>query len=213
MHVASADDEELDLRARIGLLGTDGEREQAIALLFTRFEKPLMKFLADRFSDLPSDDRASIVHDAFIAIHEKAVDRTLDVDSPLHPLLFTVAKRRAIDKRRMASCRIRPDVELTEEVGNYLMGTETGRDWRLAVTLGKAAEIADEFRQFVGTLKGQQNRVASIMADFLPDLLTDQEIAEEVFVRAKSRITVMEVKGAKNALMAKFRSIMKRQLR
>ena len=50
------------------------------------------------------------------------------------------------------------------------------------------------------------------MADFLPDLLTDQEIADEVFVRAKTRITVMEVKGAKNALMAKFRSIMKRKL-
>jgi hypothetical protein len=50
------------------------------------------------------------------------------------------------------------------------------------------------------------------MADFLPDCLTDQEIAEEVFVRSKMRITVMEVKGAKNALMAKFREIMKRKL-
>src|SRR6266498_2114484 len=90
------------------------------------------------------------------------------MDSPLHPLLFTIAKWRAIDLRRMASCRIRADVELTEEVGEYLAGTETGRDWRLVVTLGKANEVSEEFRQFVGTLKGQQRRVASVMADFLP---------------------------------------------
>ncbi len=93
-----------------------------------------------------------------------------------------------------------------------MTGTETGRDRRLAVTLDKADEVRSEFRKFVGTLKGQQRRVASVMADFLPDWLTDQEIAEEVFVRSKMRITVMEVKGAKNALMAKFREIMKRKL-
>src|SRR5208283_4707649 len=130
MWVADADDEELDLQARVGLLGTDEEREQAIGLLVARFEGPLMKFLADRFSDLSSDDRASAVQDAFRVIHAKAVNRTLEVDSPLHPLLFTIAKRRAIDLRRMASCRIRPDVELTEEVGKYLAGTQTGQDWR-----------------------------------------------------------------------------------
>lgn len=212
MWVANADDEELDLRARIGLLGTDAEREEGVKLLVSRFQRPIMKFLADRFADLSSDDRASVVHDAFLAVHEKALDRTLNVDSPLHPLLFTVAKRRAIDLRRKASRRIHADAELTEKVGDYLAGTETGRDWRLAVTLDKADEVRDEFRKFVCTLKGQQRRVASVMADFLPDWLTDQEIAEEVFVRSKMRITVMEVKGAKNALMAKFREIMKRKL-
>jgi DNA-directed RNA polymerase specialized sigma24 family protein len=127
-------------------------------------------------------------------------------------LLFTVAKRRAIDLRRKASSRIRADAELTDEVGEYLAGTETGRDWRLAVTLAKADEVRDEFRRFVGTLKGQQRRVASVMADSLPDWLTDQEIAEDVFTRSKMRLTVMEVKGAKNALMAKFREILKRKL-
>ncbi|MDA1277975.1 MAG: hypothetical protein O2960_28605 [Verrucomicrobia bacterium] len=212
MWVANADDEELDLRARLGLLGTDEEREQAVKLLLSRFERPIMKFLADRFADLSADDRASAVHDAFLTVHEKSVNRTLDVDLPLHPLLFTVAKRRAIDLRRRASSRIRADAELTAEVGEYLVGTETGRDWRLAITLAKAEDVMEAFRKFIGTLKGQQRRVASVMADSLPDWLTDQEIAEDVFVRSEMRITVMEVKGAKNALMAKFREIMKRKL-
>jgi hypothetical protein len=103
-------------------------------------------------------------------------------------------------------------VNLSEEVGDYLKGTQTGRDWSLAVTLGKAGEVCEEFRLFVGTLKGQQRRVASVMADSLPDWLSDHEIAGEVFERTGQRVTAMEVKGAKNALMAKFRAILKRKI-
>lgn len=211
MQTTSTDDDELDLRARIGLLGPPEEREAAIGLLYSRFSRPLMKYLADRFSDLNSDERASVVQDVFIAVNDKAMDRSLNVDQPLTGFLFTVAKNKAIDLRRMHSSRIRADGELTEEVGDYLIGTDTGRDWRLAVTLGKTAEISDEFRVFVGTLKGQQRKVASVLADFLPDWLENQEIADEVFVRTRKRITVMEVKGAKNALMAKFRAILKQK--
>jgi DNA-directed RNA polymerase specialized sigma24 family protein len=212
MPTVNADDEELDLQARIGLLGTHQEREQAMELLYTRFKKPLMKFLANRFSDINSDERASAVHDAFRGVFDKAVDGTLDVDSPLTSLLFTIAQRRAIDLRRMGSKRIRADVELSEEVGDYLAGTDVGRDWKFAVTLSKTDEVVTEFREFVHGLKGQQLRVASIMADFLPDWLKDQEIADEIFMRTKQRITVMEVKGAKNALMTKFRAILKRKV-
>jgi DNA-directed RNA polymerase specialized sigma24 family protein len=212
MQTASTEDDELDLQARIGLLGTPEEREQALELLYRRFAKPIMKFLARKFGDLTSDERASAVHDGFRVVHDKAVDGTLNVDEPLTGLLFTVAKRKALDFRRRNSSRIRADVELTEHVGDYLAGTETGRDWSLVVTLGKAEEVCEEFRKFVGSLKGQQLKVASVMADFLPDWLDNQEIANEVFVRTGKRITVMEVKGAKIALMAKFKAIIKQKL-
>src|ERR1700690_36710 len=99
MQKTSTDDDELDLQARLGLLGTPGERDEAIELLYARFSKPLMKYLADRFSDLNSDERASVVQDVFIAVHTKAVARTLDVDEPLTGFLFTVAKNKAIDLR------------------------------------------------------------------------------------------------------------------
>lgn len=211
MQTTRTDDEQLDLQARIGLLGPPEEREAAIELLYSRFSKPLMKYLADRFSDLNSDERASVVQDVFMAVHTKAVEQSLNVDEPLTGFLFTVAKNKAIDLRRKHSSRIRADVELTEEVGDYLVGTDTGRDWNLAVVLGKAAEVSEEFRRFVGTLKGQQRKVASVMADFLPDWLENQEIADEIFVRTGKRSTVMEVKGAKIALMAKFKAILKQK--
>jgi len=211
MQTTAFEDDDLDLQARIGLLGTSKEKEEAVQLLFKRFARPLMSYMADTFADLTPDERASAVHDVFIAIYRMAENGTLDTDKPITGLLFTIIKRRGIDIRRKNSRRIRTDVELTDEVGDYLVGTETGRDWSLAVTLGKANEVSEAFRQFVLTLKGQQRRIASVMADFLPDWLSDQEIAEEVFSRTGQRITTMEVKGAKNALLAKFRALLKRQ--
>lgn len=206
-------DEELDLEARIGLLGTQQEKQEALLLLIRRYEGPLMKFLGDHFADLNVDERASAIQDAFLVVHQMAENKTLDTDNPLSNLIFTIAKRRAIDARRKNSRQIKADGEITDEVANYLAGTQTGQDWRLAVILEKTHEITAEFRQFVNTLKGQQRRVASVMADFLPDWLSDLEIAQEIFDRTQQRITTMEVKGAKNALMKKFRDILTRKIR
>src|SRR5262245_23152543 len=124
-------DDDLDLQARIGLLGTVAEREEAVRLLFARYERPVMRFLADRFPDLDSDERASAVHDAFRTLYKLANDGEFDPDRPVSGLLFTVAKRRALDLRRKNSRRIRADVNLNEELGENLAGTETGRDWSL----------------------------------------------------------------------------------
>lgn len=206
-------DEDLDLQARIGLLGDRQEKQDAVRTLFARFQAPVMKFLADLFSDLDPDDRASCVHDAFQTIYQMAEDSTLDTEKPLAPLVFTIAKRRAIDIRRKNSRRIKTDGNIAGEIGDLLRDTETGRDWHHARVLDKAEEVQEEFRKFVASLKGQQRRVASIMADFLPDTLSDQEIAQEIQTRSGQHMTTMEVKGAKNALMKKFREILKLKLR
>lgn len=206
-------DSDLDLQARIGLLGNLQEKQDAVQLLFTRFHAPVMKYLSDHFSDLDPDDRASAVHDAFRSIYRMAENGVLDTDEPLAPLVFTIAKRRAIDMRRGNSCRIKADGEIGEDVGMLLAGTQTGRDWNHVRLLEMADQVQEEFRGFVASLKGQQRRVASVMADSLPDVLTDQEIAQDIQARSKHFITTMEVKGAKNALMKKFREILKSKLR
>ena len=112
-------DEELDLQARIGLLGTFQEKQDAVLLLIRRYERPLMKFLGDDFSDLDMDERASVVQDAFIAVHEMAENRTLDADNPLSGLIFTIAKRRAIDTRRKNSRRVKADCEITDGTARF----------------------------------------------------------------------------------------------
>lgn len=215
MYQPTPQDEMLDLEARCLLIERDDEKRQAgVRLLFDRYRRPLTAFLRDRFPDLNDDERASAIDDVFIGIYDKAVEGSLNTDDDLSGLIFTIAKRRALDLRRKNSHRIPAGIKLLEEIGDFLKGTETGSDWRLAGILGKTQDVSDEFRQFVRTLTAaQQKRVASVMADALPDWLSDREIADEINSRFGIHISQLEVKGAKQAFMKKFREILKRRLK
>jgi DNA-directed RNA polymerase specialized sigma24 family protein len=203
----------LDLEARCLLLDDDlAKKQEAVRILKQRYERPLMAFLGELFGDLEVDDRAMVVNDALLEIYRRSLNGTLDANNELSGLLFTVAKRRAIDLRRRHSRRIPVGSKLAEDVGDYLRDTTTGSEWRLALIMEHAGAIADEFRAFVRTLTApQQRRVASVMADALPDWMTDREIADEIFDRFGTHVSQLEVKGAKQALMKKFRELMKRK--
>ncbi len=213
MQKLTPEDEMLDLEARCLLLEDDiAKKQEAVRLLKQRYERPLMAFLGELFGDIEADERAMVVNDALLEIYRRSVKGTLDANNELSGLLFTVAKRRGIDRRRRNSRRIPVGSKLAENVGDYLKDTGTGSDWRLAVIMEHAAAITDEFRAFVRTLTApQQKRVASVMADALPDWMTDREIADDVFERFGVHVSQLEVKGAKQALMKKFRELMKKK--
>jgi DNA-directed RNA polymerase specialized sigma24 family protein len=214
MHKLTPEDEMLDLEARCLLLEDDNAKKQAaIRLLKTRYERPVMAFLGDLFADLEADERATAVNDALSEIYRMSLDGTLDSNNELSGLIFTVAKCRAIDLRRHHSRRIPSAAKLPESVGDYLKDTDVGSDWRYVAILDRAADVMVEFRSFVRMLPRQQKRVGSIMADALPDQMTDREIADEILSRFGVHVSQLEVKGAKQALMKKFREILKRRLK
>lgn len=201
--------EELDLRVRCGLLGTPQEQEDAIVLLFNEYKRPLTANLRKNFPDLPSDEIASAIQDTFIAVDDNK-KKLGDTDQPLSPFLFTVANRRCIDARRRHARRIQTDDELTEEIAVAMNNTLTKLAWDEARSANQTREIIAEFRDFVQTLKGQQRRVATIVADYMPYLLSDREIADEIYVRSKIVVSAVEVKGAKTAMFQKFRELLER---
>jgi RNA polymerase sigma factor (sigma-70 family) len=202
--------EELDLRVRCGLLGTPQEQEDAIVLLFNKYKRPLMAYLGKNFPDLPSDEIASAIQDTFIAV-DKNKKKLGDTDQPLSRFLFTVANRRCIDARRRHARRIKTDDELTEEIATAMNGTLTKLAWDEARAANQTREIVDEFRDFVRELKGQQRRVATIVADYLPYLLSDREIADEIYVRGNIIVSAVEVKGARTAMFEKFSELLERR--
>ncbi|PTY01853.1 hypothetical protein DB347_25280 [Opitutaceae bacterium EW11] len=215
MQKLTPEDEMLDLEARCLLLEPDdAKKQEAIRLLKTRYERPLMAFLGELFSDLEAEERAAAINDALTEIYRMSIAGTLDADNELSGFIFTVAKFRAIDLRRRHSRRIPSAAKLPEGVGDYLKDTDVGSDWRLAATLDRATEVIEEFRTFVKTLKArQQKRVASVMADALPDQMSDREIADEIHTRFGIHVSQLEVKGAKQAFMKKFRELLKRRLK
>jgi len=213
MQDLTPEDEMLDLEARCLLLDDDfAKKQEAVRILKQRYARPLMGFLGELFGDLEVDERAMVVNDALLEIYRRSIKGTLDANNELSGLLFTVAKRRAIDRRRRSSRRIPVGSKLAENVGDYLKDSTTGSDWRLAVIMERAGAITDEFRAFVRTITApQQRRVASVVADALPDWMTDREIAGEIFERFEVHVSQLEVKGAKQALMNKFRDLMKKK--
>jgi DNA-directed RNA polymerase specialized sigma24 family protein len=201
--------EELDLRVRCGLLGTAEEQKDAIVLLFKEYKRPLMAYLRKNFPELPADDLASAVQDTFIAADENK-QKLGETNQPLSRFLFTVANRRGIDARRKRACRIQTDDELTDEIGRAIESTLTKLAWDRARTANRTGEIIEEFRAFVPTLKGRQRMVAAVFADYMPYLLSDREIAEEIYTRTKLVISAVEVKGARAAMLEKFRELLER---
>lgn len=203
--------EDLDLRVRFGLLGNAQEQEAAIVLAYDRYKKPLMAYLRKNFAELSSDEIASAVQDTFIAVHDNA-QKLGETDEPLSRFLFNVAKRRGIDARRKRARRIQTDDELTEEIAKAVENTLTKLAWERLRLAEKTSGVIEEFRAFATTLKGKQQLVASVLADYMPYLLNDRDIADEIYARKGLIVPTVEIKGAKAALFRKFRELIERRL-
>jgi hypothetical protein len=67
------------------------------------------------------------------------------------------------------------------------------------------------FRQFVKTLPRVQRIIAQVIANTLPGDLTDQEIADEIFLQTGDRPTVAQIRSARNQMELKFRALLKRR--
>lgn len=213
MLLGESTDEDFDLEIQIGLLGDEEERQEAATKLFNRYKERLMIFLEKKRPCLPAEDAATAVHEAIIEIFKMAETRPKDLEKPLRPLLFTIADRRAVDLFRKQTRRVKSDDQITEEIGNSLKGTETGSAWSnfccQRENKDRLSEVKREFNEFIVTLPKKQRLVAGVIADDF--LLSDQEISEELRLRQNMVVPVVEIKGAKQALMKKFRELLKKK--
>jgi len=205
-------EEDIDLEIQVGLLGDEQERREAITKLFSRYKERLMCWLENKHPLVPSDDLATAVHNAFIEVYRMAEDRPKALDDPLRPLLFTIADRRAVDESRKYLRRRRANDEIDKQIEAALGGTDTGAAWRAFCTSNEnnllASTIRKEFRAFAAALPRKQKVVAGVLINDL--LQSDGDIVSELRSR-NIVLTTMEVKGAKQALMKKFREILKKK--
>lgn len=204
------DENDLDLEVQLGLLGDDTEKREAIAGLYKRYKERLMCFLEQRFPFLPSDEAATAVNDAFRSLYEMACEGRLNTERSLRSLLFTIAHRRGVDSIRQRVAREAKDEDFAAEIGAALSGTDTGSAWK---TFSGSDNLADkvfaEFRAFVPSLPPKQKLVAEAMSGGVA--LSDPDIVKEIYRTRRMVISAVEVKGAKQALMKKFREILKKK--
>ena len=193
---------------KLGLMGTDEEREEALKSVYEHYSEGIVGFLERKLPGLPADLCINAMLDAFRALNEAAVAGTFDYDKPIMNWLFRVAWHKGVDELRKFSRRTLGNSEFFDTVGECLEDTEVGRQWRLYTKSREADAIAQEFRDFLLTLPPVQRQVGQIMADSFPDAVPEEEICEEIFRRTGKRPTVVQVKSAKREIRKKFKVIL-----
>lgn len=195
---------------KIGLLGDEQEREDALRALWKYFSPRLMSFIEKKLPGLPLDLATDAVSDAFRDLAKRVFAGTFDFDPPIGRFLFTAAHRQAVDELRKYGRRPMAKADFYETVGESLTGTEVGRDWHELVTAGKASAVLEAFREMVPSLPPIQRQVAQVVADSLPDELSREEICAEIHRRTGARPTGIQVKSALGEVRRKFRELLKR---
>jgi DNA-directed RNA polymerase specialized sigma24 family protein len=193
---------------KLALMGSDSEQTESLARLWNYFSPRLIAFVEKRLPTLPSDLAANAVLDCFRELFDSVRDGTFDFDKPMAPFLFTVAHRRAVDELRAIRSRALGNADFYESVAEMIEGTGAGCEWQKLVQAGKARSVADKFRAFVMTLPSVQRQVGQVMADYLPDDLTRDEVCDEIYKRTGKRPTVIQVKSALGQIRQKFRELM-----
>ena len=205
--------EDFDLECMCGLLDAKEEvRAASMGRIATHYREDLFRSVIHKFPSFSEEDAAEIVQDAFIDVWTKVQKGEWDPDGSLKSLLFTITRRRGVDELRKRTAKKRSDDEMAEQIARDMEGTAVAAAWKRAVVNGElAAEIMESFRRFVGTLSPQQRLVAEALYSHPQD--TDDNAALVRYIRERTGkvVTAMMVKGAKQALIAKFREMLKQK--
>jgi len=195
---------------KIGLLGDEQEREGALQVLWKYYSTKLMAYITKKLPGLPADLAANAVSQAFCDLAAAVFEKNFDFDQPVGRFLFTAAHREAIDELRKYSCRPMGKTDFYETVADFIKETEVGSQWRRLVAEGKASAASEAFREMVPSLPPIQRQIAQIVADFLPEELSREEICAEIHRRTEIGTTGIQVKSALGEVRRKFREVLKR---
>jgi RNA polymerase sigma factor (sigma-70 family) len=205
--------EDFDLECMCGLIETDEKmRLGAMERIVSAYRTPLFVFVRSQFSSFSAEDAEDIVQGVFVTLWKKVETAEFDGNGSLKSLLFTIAKRQGIDELRKRTALKRTDDEMADFVARGLDDTAVANAWRRAVErAGLAAEVMIEFREFLSRLPEQQALVAEAIYAHLDAMDDNVALAGYIKKRTGKVVTAMMVKGAKQALVARFREILKKK--
>lgn len=203
--------EDFDLECMCGLIETDeNERVKTMGKLVEAYRRPLFAFVRNKFPSYSAEDAEDIVQNVFITLWQKVAGADFDDNGSLRSLLFTIALRQGVDELRRRKALKRSDDEMAELVAKSLDDTAVARAWkRAAESKDQASEIMSSFRDFVSCLPDQQKLVAEAMYVNASDIDDNSALVRHIRERTGKVVTTMMVKGAKQALIEKFRQLLK----
>lgn len=208
---------------KLGLLGTEQEREDAIRKAYERFKYPLASFIRERVAPtLDSDELANAVHDAFRGLARYVSSGAFNPDGSLATLLFAIGRRKAIDQLRRRRRTLPEGLledgfqddsedetekdEFNSTVAQILRESpEVGALWKTAADISAANEIMRQFRLWIGSQPRLQRKVGEALLRHFGDI-SDADIAEEISTSI-NRVPVASVKSALREITRKFKTL------
>lgn len=207
-------EDDIEFEIRLGLIDDcEDAQNRAFARAFNEWKHPVAGFVKNDFPDFTPAQLKDVVAETFLSFREAVSKETFDFEKPVFGLLLTIARRRGVDEcRKVKTPVIENDDDFVKAVYERLCEGEMNDDWKEIVNKGYVEEIELEFRKFVNTLPVSQRKIARVIADALPEILSPSEISDELLRQTGEMLTAVQIKGRLQTLRAKFGEILEKRL-
>lgn len=154
------DDDEISLH----LVDSDPAlRSIGLEAAMERYRLPLLRRVHG-YGITDHHEASEVVADAFLEIHHRGQQGTLNLKLKLVTLLFTVARNKAIDILRKRKVRLPSSDCYTATIKDKLNESDAILEWGALRRRGKAQEILDDFLCDLGLMTRLQREVAHALA-------------------------------------------------
>jgi len=182
-------------KVSILLIGTEDEQNEAIRLIDKHLRKPVAGVIRRVAPSLRAEDLCDVYQDVILAILQSAREQRFDANQPLLPFIFTIARRRAIDRVRRKS-RKTANEQVLDVIAETLVDTKVGEAWRSVASKHDGRRMLEAIGSTISRLPERQRLVASVVVDLFPETPTLQRIQEEVHRGTGDQLTVVAIKSA-----------------
>ncbi|GAG15958.1 unnamed protein product, partial [marine sediment metagenome] len=107
------------------LIGDKEEQDEAIRLIDRHLRRPIAGVIRQAAPSLRAEELRDACQDVIVAVLEAAREKRYDPDRPLLPFIFTVARRKAIDRIRKKSRKI-GNTQVLDAIAETLADTKVG---------------------------------------------------------------------------------------
>jgi hypothetical protein len=147
---------------------------------------------------------------ALLGLWQKAKKQEYDANEPLLPLLFTIAKRKAIDRVRRKSRKTGKE-QVLDAIADSLADTKVGEAWCNVASKHDGRRMLEAIGRAISRLPERQRLVASVVIDFFPEMPTLQQVQDDIHHRAGEQLTVVAIRSAWREARKKIREQLVRE--
>ena len=203
-------DQDIDIETiNILLIGEDEEKREAIQLINRYLQDKIVEQIKCSAPGLDGNELLDVYQEVLLSLYNAAKDGFYDPDKAhLLAFIFTLAKRRAIDRKRQRIPKPISEDELIEALGDRLADTSIGQVWQEISACELGQEMLRRIRKISIGLPKRQRQVVSVIIDHFPKYLELEEICSEIYKSTGDMPTVVAVKRARQEARKKIRKLL-----